>query len=626
MIRKLIVVFLSGLVCLVIVASVLAMEYKEAPMLRTKVAAGELPPVEERLPKNPVVVRPVEEIGQYGGTWHKVYAGSAPWLGMSSRFGYEPLVRFDRDGKTVVPNIVEKWEIKDGGKTFIFHLREGIKWSDGVSYTVDDILFWYEVMNNKDLTPAFPRWLKPGGKPVTIEKIDDYTIRFSFTKPYLLFLENLTFSGLAITTYCKHYLKQFYPKYTSLKELESKGKAEGFKFWFQMFREKASVDRNPELPTIRAWKVKERGATRAKAARNPYYWKVDPEGNQLPYIDYIVEDALGSAEAVNMKTMMGEVDMQALYLDFQNYTLFMENSEKGNYRVFLWDMPYVVTIYINQNCKDPVLRKLFENRKFRIALSLSIDRDSINEFCYNGVAVPHQATAGEASLYYKEEFAKHYIEYDPQGANKLLDDIGLTKRDAEGYRLRPDGKTLAVVIEPYIGGIGASPSDVYQLVRKYWEAIGIKTAVKSESANLWVERVYRTGEFEIAAYVVENINWDLGPRWFVPMQTACPWAPLYGMWYQSGGKSGEKPTGDIRKVLDFYENLLTASTQEERIEAGQNILRLHDKNLWEIGLVSFPTPCVVKNNFRNVPEKALYSYILRAPGYLYPEQFFIKSK
>ncbi|MCD6318271.1 ABC transporter substrate-binding protein [Candidatus Aerophobetes bacterium] len=626
MIRKLIVIFLSGLICLETITSVLAMEYKEAPMLRVKVAAGELPPVEERLPKNPVVVTPVEEIGQYGGTWHKVYAGSAPWMGLDSRFGYEPLVRFDRDGKTIVPNIAEKWEIKDGGKTFIFHLRKGIKWSDGVPYTVDDIMFWYEVMNNKELTPAFPGWLKQGGRPVKIEKIDDYTIRFSFAKPYLLFLENLTFQGSGITCYCKHYLKQFYPQYTSPKELGKKAKAGGFDFWFQMFTEKASVNWNPELPTIRAWRLQERGATRAKAIRNPYYWKVDPTGNQLPYIDYIVEDALGNAEAVNMKTMMGEVDFQGIYLDFQNYTLFMENSEKGNYRVLLWEIPYIVTIYINQNCKDPVLRKLFEDRKFRIALSLAIDRDSINEFCYQGVGIPHQATAGKSSLYYKEEFTKHYIEYDPQKANKLLDEIGLTKRDAEGYRLRPDGKTLAVVIEPYPGGIGASPSDVYELVKKYWEAVGVKTAIKTQSGSLWVQRVYRAGEHQIAAYVVVKDLWDLNPRFFVPVNAACPWAPLCGMWYESGGKSGEQPTGDIRKVLNFWEELVSAPNQEVRIQAGQNILALHDKNLWQIGLLAYPTPIVVKSYFRNVPEKAVYSWILRAPGYVYPEQFFIKSK
>ena len=150
-----------------------AAKYNEAPMLAEKVAAGELPPVEERLPKNPLVLEPLDEIGQYCGTWHRAntYADGA-----SGRRGQQPLVTYARDARTIEPNIAWKWDVNEDSTEFTFYIREGIKWSDGEPYTADDIMFWYEdVLLNEELTPSIPKWVSPGGEPVVVEKIDDYT-------------------------------------------------------------------------------------------------------------------------------------------------------------------------------------------------------------------------------------------------------------------------------------------------------------------------------------------------------------------------------------------------------------------------------------------------------------------
>jgi len=599
MIRKLTMLLLSGAICLMGIIPVLAQsqygqyatigeyekatgnkikKFNEAPMLRVKVAAGELPPVEERLPEEPMVVEPVEEIGQYGGTLHQATSSPTSSL-INRRTGYEPLVRWARDGRTVIPNIAKNWEISDDGKTYTFYLRKGIKWSDGKPFTADDIMFWYQdVLLNKELTPVFPPWLTIRGEPVKIEKIDDYTVKFNFTASHGLLLEYLAFHEEIF--YPKHYLKRFHPRYTAQEEMTKMVKESGFEFWYQLFGEKANVALNPELPVIKAWVLKTKSPTQVILERNPYYWKIDPAGNQLPYIDRRMLYLIADAEVINMKAMSGELDFQSLFLGFQNYTLFMKNREQGNYRVLKWiNPPGIPTIYINQNCKDPVLRKLFEDRRFRIALSLAINREEINEIVYFGIGEPAQALPHRMDPYYQEG---KYLEYDPKRANELLNEIGLTERDKEGYRLRPDGKPLSLVAELLVGEAGET-IDMWELVKSYWKEIGVKVDLKVQAPPLWVSRA--TGnEQQIAGYLIAGIHWAINPVGYVPTQSTTYWAPLYGIWYATGGKSGEEPTGDIRKLQELYDKMKETVNEEEKLKIGREIISLHVNNLWVIAL------------------------------------------
>ena len=229
--------------------------FGEAPALAKLVVEGKLPPVEERLPDEPAVVEPVEEIGEYGGTWRRAAVSPTDTM-IHVRLGYEPLVRWARDGKTIIPNLCTSWEVEEDGKVYTFHLRKGVKWSDGEPFTADDIVFWYEdILLNEDLTPSFPAWLAPKGEPVKVEKVDDYTVKFIFASPYSLFLEYLAGpdTGPHIFNYPKHYLKQFHPEYTRDEELAALTKEAGFDFWYQLFGDKAAPYTNPDLPTLRPW-------------------------------------------------------------------------------------------------------------------------------------------------------------------------------------------------------------------------------------------------------------------------------------------------------------------------------------------------------------------------------------
>ena len=129
-------------------------------MLADMVEAGTLPPVDERLPKNPLVVEPLEQVGKYSDVDH--ICNTSPYV--DSRLGCDPFVCYARDASTIEPNLAEKWEVSDDGKEFTFYLREGVRWSDGEPFTADDIMFWYEdILLNTEMTPTFPKWLSPGG-------------------------------------------------------------------------------------------------------------------------------------------------------------------------------------------------------------------------------------------------------------------------------------------------------------------------------------------------------------------------------------------------------------------------------------------------------------------------------
>ncbi len=598
--------------------------YNEAPILADLVKQRTIPPVEERLPQQPLVVEPIEEIGEYGGTLKRVIRGPANsyiWTVTSDEY----LLRWQwKDGKlVVVPNVAKKWEVSEDGKVYTFYLREGMKWSDGHPFTADDIMFWYEdIILNKDLTPSIPNWLMVGGKSGKVEKIDDYTVRFVFEEPYAILPEFLAYNG---TTFApKHYLKQFHPGYTSQETLDQMAKEAGFDYWYQLFGDKNSEFQNPDLPVINAWKVTTPlPALRMVAERNPYYWKVDTKGNQLPYIDSVTFEDISELDVITMRMLNGEFDLlNPEQAPVENYSLYMENREKGDYRVLRWMATNIVSIFVNQNVKDPVLRGIFEDRRFRMALSYAINREEINALFFYGMGRIAQPVGGPGDPYFREEFGKTALEYNVEEANQLLDEMGLTERDGEGYRLRPDGKTLTVTMEVFDFGVVKNVGDLCQMIVNYWKDIGIKAAVKVQERSLWFTRA-PAGEMELPVYVCALINWVLD--YGIHYASSAYWAPLYGVWYATGGKGGEEPTGDIRRLQILYDQLRSTMDEEEGLGIGQEILSIHDKNLYIIGLCQFPFELMIaKNNLRNLLEEAPADWRNKNDLITWPEQLFFK--
>lgn len=595
--------------------------FQEAPALAERVARGELPPVDERLPEDPAVVTPIHAIGKYGGVWRRVSMGRTD-IHLSARLGYEPLVRWDQTGVNAVPGLAKSWEVLDEGRTYVFHLRRGLKWSDGHPLTSEDFAFYFEdVLLNKDLTPVYPSWLALDGAPPEFSAPDPETIVFRFPRPYGVFLEMLCFRGMW-TLAPKHYLKQFHPKYTPSADIDRQVKERGLSKWFQLFQLKSSLDENPDLPTWKAFQITvPPPATRMVAQRNPYYWKVDPAGNQLPYIDEIVFVDVQDSEMTTFRAMAGEVDFQARRIDSANYPLFMENRERGRYRVLRDESPDPLVIYVNQHSRDDELRPILKDRRFRIALSIAINRRELIDVIFSGMAVPSRGVASPFDAAYQPEFDQKYIEYDPDQAARLLDEVGL-KPARDGIRRLPgSGRPFRHSLNIFPSEMGTN-MDMYQLVTDYWREVGLDFVTKMDAPALSVMQM-QNGNYDFWAYATDGLHWMLDPLWYVPWESSSYFAPLYGRYRSSSGKAGVKPPAEFQRLIDWYIELRATQDPEQRLDLSRRILGQWADECYTIGICRPELLTIVSDRFHNVPDRIIHNYRVMTPGYIGIEQFYI---
>lgn len=619
-------------------------EFHEAPMLAERVAAGDLPPVEERLPAEPLVLQPAFEIGQYGGTWHSGFTGPGDRQN-AERITADHMLFWDAEVKNVVPNIAKDWEISDDGRTIRIFLREGMKWSDGAPFTADDIMFWYEdVYQNPDLTPAPAAWLSIGGEQGTLEKIDDYTVQFNFVEPYFGFLEiiaSLTGGGQfhgGVTTMGwwrpKHYLTQFHPSYTAQEELDAMSAAEGYESWVELFRFKQDPQLNIDAPVTSIWKpVTPISSQVFRLERNPYYFAVDTAGNQLPYIDTLELSLAEDLQVLNLRAVAGEYDFQVRHIGLANVPVLLENAEAGNYSVRFWRWQHGCDLCINFNQNydaDPEIEKWLTNRDFRIAMSVSIDRNQLNEAFWLGLGEPGSAAPGSSSPYYLgPESRTLNAEFDPDRANEILDGLGLTDRDGEGFRLRSDGQgrltfrltTVAAAFVPY--------SQIMEAIIAGWaQRIGIDVELEELERSLEQTRVANN---EVQLGVWENTGSD-NPILNCGHTVACyqytRWAPLYGTWYATNGAQGLEPEGEIRRQQELLDQGLRVPA-DQRIDIGKEIVQIYVDNVWAIGTVGVSPAvigvAVVSNNLGNVPEFVPGNTHGQTPGNARPSTWYFKQ-
>ncbi|MYJ77021.1 MAG: ABC transporter substrate-binding protein, partial [Caldilineaceae bacterium SB0670_bin_27] len=470
-------------------------------------------------------------------------------------------------------------------------------------------------------------WLIVAGEPVVISKLDDYKVEFKFSAPYALFINVLgSLWGDRFARYCAHYLKQFHIDYADKDELEAMMKDAGVEHWYQLFGTKPDTRRNPDTPSYLPWNLSTPSHSDPLVAdRNAFYWKVDPEGNQLPYIDAIHWSLVDGKDQLNLRAIQGEVDMQLRHITFDNVPLFMENRERGNYRVMLWDRGQVTdtVLHLNHTNKDPVLREIVQDKRFRYALSLGMNRADINEAVYLGQTEPTQVSPTKNSPVYWEPQAISMTEHDPDQANAYLDEMGLTERDDEGYRLRPDGERLSLVFE-YVA-IFAAWGDIAELLTSQWKEIGLELISTEIDRSLFGQRL-SANELDLGVWHSSG-EWNpfIEPRSFVPIVNNYA-LRQYAFYYNSGGKEGFEPTGDILKAIEIWEEIKTTVDVETQHALFREILELNMENLWQIGVTTAPPqPVIVKNYFRNVPEDGMFDDQPRSPSNTGMEQYFIRA-
>ncbi|MGW5363848.1 ABC transporter substrate-binding protein [Actinopolymorpha pittospori] len=604
---------------------------KEAPALAALVKQGKLPPLAQRLPKSPVVVTPVKQVGQYGGTIRSATTSqSASQLLIVAREG---LVEWAPGKTEVVPGLAESWDITEDGRVYTFHLREGARWSDGHPFTADDLVFYYEaILSNTVLTPVVPTWLTTGGKPVRIAKVDDHTVTFSFEAPHGLLLRYLAFRGAlhGALLWPKHYLSQFHPDFTSKAKLDQQVKDSGYKDWMDFFLSRSTPAENPERPVMAAWRLTKAmtgGDTRAIAERNPYYWKVDTQGRQLPYVDRLVQERL-DPEVITLRAINGELDLQFETVSLRDLPVLADSADKNGIRVLRWasDAPWIA-MYMNQSDKDPVLRALMQNIDVRAGLSHALNRGELNKLLYSNAGGIRHPCAVPQDDYYLEGSGERFTEYDVAKANELLDRAGLDQRDAEGMRLRPDGRPLSLLITTFTYEYGGTvPSvDAYEIVRQHWQKVGVRATVQNVADTLWSERA-TSNLLDIPGYTVGGILWDVDPLWYVPTSRSTYWASGYGEWYETGGKQGMEPPEQFRKLQDLYDRMASEIDDQARLELGHQILRAHDENVWMIGTVTAPfAPVVASADLVNLLDEAVLSYRLHFSATSWMEQLAYRN-
>jgi peptide/nickel transport system substrate-binding protein len=590
-------------------------QFKEAPMLADLVKAGKLPPVEQRLPAEPLAVKPTNKIGKYGGMLRG--AALAPETTNDLQIGMVVgLFSYSHDLLQATPEVATGYKFGPDNKSCTITLRKGIKWSDGQPFSADDVVFFFQdVQFNKELWPAPPSEYAPGGQPMKVTRVDDATLQFDFAVPNPAFAL-IHYAGAPSAPWRpRHYLKQFHATYNPNAEQEAK--TAGFDSWVIRFQKLGAASpvqglnygaQNPDMPVLEPWRPVKNTSQSQEYERNPYYFKVDTDGNQLPYIDRLVVDYATGPDVVNLKTVSGQLSVAGLDLLLANYPVLKQSEQQGGYKVTLVhsERGADVALALNQNHPDPVLKAIFNDVRFRQALSLGIDRSEINELVFLGQAIPRQATINESASFYKKEWGEAFAQFDLEQANKLLDQVGLDKKGSDGVRLRPDAQPMAFQLE-YLPQEGPK-KEVCELVVKHWSRLGLKVDAAGRERGFLLQRLnsgqhdasawHVDRELERAAYAYGAAGSKLGPGG----NSAITYARAWVDWFASGGKLGVEPPEDAKQLRQAF-NAWQQTTMgtAEYAKAGLAVHDLITKTLWVIGIAAAsPQPVIVKNDLENV--------------------------
>jgi peptide/nickel transport system substrate-binding protein len=588
----------------------------EVPYLLSAIQAGNLPPIMERVPAQVDVVnlKAAGKVpGRYGGKLH-LLMGKQKDTKMMMVYGYARLIAYDHD-LNFVPDLLESFEVK-GEREFTLRLRKGHKWSDGHPFTAEDFRYYWEDMANDNSISekGLPSVLLVEGEGPTFEVLDETTVRYTWSKPNPNFVPWIARPRPLLLYRPAHYLKQFHAKYSDEAMLNVTAVKENKQNWEQIHDDRDRWYRmdNPERPTLQPWynSVKP-PSERFVFKRNPFYHRVDKNGLQLPYVDEVIIN-LGATNMVPARTGSGEADLQARYLRFDHFTFLKESEARYDFSVRLWQKARgsQIALFPNLNAKDEIWRDLFQDIRFRRALSIAINRAEINQVIYYGLAKESQDTVLQKSPLYKDEYRTAWTEFDLKKANYLLDDMGLTARDDDGIRLLPNGQPIVITVET--AGESTEQTDVLELVHDGWRAVGIKLLSKPAQREVFRQRIY-SGDTIMSVWsgVSNGIPTAfMSPDEFTPSSKLQFQWPRWGHYVQSGGKSGEAPQlEEARRLIELNEAWTAETNLVAKAKIWHRILKLHADNVFVIGLVNATMqPIVISNKLRNIPAEGVYNW------------------
>ncbi len=591
-------------------------DLREAPDLTKLAEAGDIPPLAERLPNNPLVINTVERAGVYGGTWHTVTnPNDTGWM-LQRVTGHTYLVRWDPDFNELIEDAAEEFSMNDDATEATFKLREGIKWSDGEPFTAADVVFAVnDIQGNSEITPNQTMQR-------VAEAVGDYEVVIRLNPANGLYLQQQAGPGRTLTACPKHYLEQFHKDYND--DVEDLVKQEGAQDWVELIENKGVTEAgrlsNPDLPVLSPWVLTQAaGASGTKVvfSRNPYFWKVDQDGRQLPYIDQVEFNIVGDPEVMVTAASNGEVDMSNRTFNIpRNKPVLAEHRESGDYDFI--DMPptfmNTTVVAFNQTIKDSKRRELYRNKDFRIAVSHAINRQEIIDVVFQRQGEPWQAAPRADSKFYDEEFAKQYTEHDVALAKEHLAKAGVEAGEVTATLMVSNFKPEWVDVAPLLVG--------------HLAEIGITLKIDAVDNTLFNERI-TANDYDLAIWQGDGGGNDLfqDPRWYFPFNvTNSQFGPLWAEWYVTGGAQGEEPLEPGRKQIELYHEIESTGDPARQDELMKEILQISKEQFYAIG-IHLPGDGygIVKNNFHNVPKVMIDSYYWSGPGPVNPEQFFIED-
>lgn len=611
---------------------------KEAPALAESVAAGAIPPLAERLPVNPMVVQPFESLGTYGGDLRAALVGGGS-LNMMHRYqGYEPLVRYTPDFGGVIPNVAESFEANEDATAYTFKLREGHKWSDGTPFTTDDVMFFYEdILLNEELAQSPPTPLRSvDGSTAKFEKVDDLTFRIVFNQPNGLLPLRLAWANDDRTTRTpRHYLEQFHIKYNP--DADKLATDQGMTGWVQLFQIKSGIAvdgeifKNKDMPTLYGWRITQpigESAEFSIAERNPYYFKVDTEGNQLPYIDRITYAVAADNEVLLLKALQGEIDLLDQWICTPaNRAVLYDGQEAGGYGFYTTTStePNEMVFQLNLTHPDPAKRALYQNKDFRAALSHAIDRQAVIDTVFIGQGAPAQPSVRPEDPLYNEQLASQFTAYDTAKANELLDAI-IPNKDGEGMRLDETGKRVTIIFE--IDQVRQTFVDSFQLVLPMLRAVGIDAQMRTMDRSLWEVRVRQGGEYDATVHKFGGnggIVAILDPRYFFPNTTEAMYAKGWQIWYNDpDSPDAVEPPEATKRQFQAYNELRQSSDPARQNQLMKEILQIAADEFYVFG-ITLPLDGygIVSSRLKNVQPTMPNSWGYPTPAPTNPEQYYI---
>lgn len=590
---------------------------EESSFWAMEVSSGNLPPVSERLPRDPLIVdleAKGRSFGEQGGTLRTLVSRSKDVRQMVV-YGYARLVGYDRD-YNLYPDILRAVEVEEGRK-FTLRLRRGHKWSDGHPFTSADFeYYWKHVAQNRELSPSGPSHnLIVDGVLAEMSFPDAHTVVIEWPTPNPRFLQLLAQASPFFIYRPAHYLKQFHADFTDKKTLRKAIKKARVRTWAALHNDRDNMYKfdNPALPTLQPWiNATNNNSSRQLFVRNPYYHRIDARGVQLPYIDVVHMTIVGGG-LIAAKANAGEVDLQARGLDFPDISILKKGEVDGaGYKTLLWanGAANQITIYPNLNFADPIWREVIRDVRFRRALSMGIDRRMINRALYFGLATEGGMTALPDSPFHDTSNLYRWSIYYPAKANALLNEMGLTERSADGTRLLPDGRPMEFVIET--AGERQEVENALAIITDTWREIGIKLIMRPLDRDILRNRVY-SGLSMAAVW----FGWDNGlPQAYTPPEYLAPkhqeffaW-PKWGQYYQTSGDVGEPPDmPEAERLMQLSYDWDHTTDTQERGTIWREMLRIHAENQFGIGILSqAPQPVVVSEKLRNVPEKGKWAW------------------